>query len=303
MYLGNESRLAECNTSFLNAALSLLWRDPEMFLRRCAEHILPMPQRRLRIHLRDVVFDCNLPEEFRAFGMAKSMFFRTFAADIVTMMKRFLQPGDTFIDVGANVGYLSAVGMSLVGHSGEVHSFEPVLEYYERLCRLSEGNPKFRVFCNNLAVSDVSGTSAIAISSHNPGWNTMVPTFMPQTDVKSMAQCTTIRMDSYLEQHVTGKKVKLIKIDTEGFEFPVLRGMRRYFESGNRPVIICEVAPEAYQLLGCSLTDLGSFMREFGYVACSIRTTKRGFAEADTSQIHSTTDLVYLTSDQMKVRV
>jgi FkbM family methyltransferase len=291
------------NVSLLNAALGMFRRDPEMFLRRCAERILPMPRRRLRTRFRGVVFDCNLPDTFQAFGMARSMYFRTYAADIVATMKRFLLPGDTFIDVGANVGYLSAVGMSLVGRGGEVHSFEPVSEYYDRLCRLSAENPNFRVFCNNLAVSDVTGTSAIAISSNNPGWNTMVPTFMRQTDVKSVAPCTTIRMDSYIEQHVTGKKVKLIKIDTEGFEFPVLRGMRRYFEGGNRPVIICEVAPDAYQLLGSSLTDLGSYMREFGYIACGLRTTERGFAEADISKIHSTTDLVWLTSDQMKVRV
>ena len=292
-----------CDTSLLNAALGLLRRDPEMFLRRCAEHILPMPRRRLRIHLRGVIFDCNLPEAFRTSGMARSMFFRTFAADIVTTMARFLQPGDTFIDVGANVGYLSAVGMSLVGHSGEAHSFEPVPEYYERLCKLPAENPNFKMFCNNLAVSDVMGSSAIAISSHNPGWNTMVPSFMRQADAKGVAQCMTIRMDSYIDQHVPMKKVKLIKIDTEGFEFPVLRGMRRCFESGDRPVIICEVAPEAYQLLGSSLTDLGSYMREFGYVACDIRTPKGGFAETDISQIHSTTDLLWLPMDQMKVGV
>ena len=50
-------------------------------------------------------------------------------------LRRCLAPGDTFVDVGANIGYLSAVAAGIVGPTGAVHSFEPVPRLFERLER------------------------------------------------------------------------------------------------------------------------------------------------------------------------
>jgi FkbM family methyltransferase len=202
------------------------------------------------MHIGDISFDCNLPKEFEASGMAKRMRLHTYESDIVTIMKRFLRVGDAFIDVGANVGYLSAVGMSIVGRTGEVHSFEPVPKYYECLHKLATDNTKFKIICNNLAASDLTGMADIVVSSNNPGWNTMVPSFMPKNDIAQIINISTVRLDSYIDHHVRPHKIRLIKIDTEGFELPVLRGLSKYFESGERPIIVCEVAPDAYNNLG-----------------------------------------------------
>ena len=48
-----------------------------------------------------------------------------------------------FIDVGANVGYIASYGAALVGNSGEVHAFEPVPRYFERLESVSADHPHF----------------------------------------------------------------------------------------------------------------------------------------------------------------
>src|SRR5215469_2316955 len=45
-------------------------------------------------------------------------------------LERNLTPGDTVLDVGANVGYIAAVAASRVGSVGEVHSFEPLRECF-----------------------------------------------------------------------------------------------------------------------------------------------------------------------------
>lgn len=278
-------------------ALRLLRRDPEMFLRRCAQKLLPMPRRHVRMHIRDISFDCNLPEEFEALKMAESMRFRTFASDIVAVMKRFLCHGDVFIDVGANVGYVSAWGMAVVGRTGEVHSFEPVPKYYKHLLKLAVENPQFKIMCNNLAASDLTGLADIAASRHNPGWNTIVPGFMPQAEIMQVVKISTIRLDSYIERHVHPRKVKLIKIDTEGFELPVLRGLSKYFDSGERPIIICEVAPGAYAFLGYNVSDLMSYMTHYGYAPHGIRPRGGKFLMADLSNLQLTSDFVWLPRD------
>ena len=58
------------------------------------------------------------------------MYYGSYAVPIVETMKRTLRPGDTFLDVGANIGYLSAIAAGLVGVTGQVHCFEPVPDYF-----------------------------------------------------------------------------------------------------------------------------------------------------------------------------
>ena len=46
--------------------------------------------------------------------------------DTVALMTRLLKPGDCFVAVGANIGYLTLVGARLVGPAGSVIAFEPL---------------------------------------------------------------------------------------------------------------------------------------------------------------------------------
>ena len=65
-----------------------------------------------------------------------------------------------------------------------------------------------------------------------------------------MLEVPARRLDSYIGEKGLGR-VSLIKIDVEGLEFSVLRGLSGYLEgTGHRPVIICEIVPYAYPLLG-----------------------------------------------------
>jgi len=54
----------------------------------------------------------------------KKMYLGEYETETVETMKKLLRQGDVFIDVGANIGFLSAVAAGLVG--GQIHSFEPV---------------------------------------------------------------------------------------------------------------------------------------------------------------------------------
>ncbi len=61
-----------------------------------------------------VFFECDF--ELDPTGI--QMYLGLYEPWTVAAMRRFLAKGDTFIDVGANIGYLSAVGASLVGPTG-----------------------------------------------------------------------------------------------------------------------------------------------------------------------------------------
>lgn len=97
------------------------------------------PRVRLRKRLGGIMFEVDLEPD----PTGIMMYLGLYEPVTVRTMRRFLTAGDTFIDVGANVGYLSALGAAMVGPGGQVHCFEPVPRYFARLRRLAELNPGY----------------------------------------------------------------------------------------------------------------------------------------------------------------
>jgi FkbM family methyltransferase len=246
-------------------AATLLKRNPALFCRlmvaklNTARRMPPLPARR---RIGDVVFEYDL-SHYR--GTAP-MYFGSYALLVVEAMKRFLKPGDVFVDVGANIGYLSAVAADLVGRRGQVHCFEPVPAYHERLCRVAELNPEYSITANACAAGETTGRCTIYIT-REPGQNTLVRAYKTAPEIVGTMEVPVVRVDSYLEARRIGR-VASVKIDAEGFELPILKGLQRVFErSPHRPAIICEIAPRAYPLLGRSVRELTAFMARYGYAA------------------------------------
>lgn len=225
----------------------------------------------------------------------KSMYLGTYEMDTVAAMKRILRLGDTFIDVGGNIGYLSAIALGLVGNKGYVYSFEPVQEYFEQLKNVAHLNKGYNLVVNRCALGEKDGTGRIAVTNlRNIGWNTIVPGLMPPETVKEMQEVPICRLDGYIEDNGL-KNIALIKIDTEGYEFPVLKGLSKYFETSenNRPAIICEIAPSAYALLGYQLIELSQYMDKFKYRAFELSNPNK---KINISQLRTTTTVLFLSN-------
>ncbi|HKV03879.1 MAG TPA: FkbM family methyltransferase [Candidatus Acidoferrales bacterium] len=246
-------------------AATLLAKNPALFCRlmlaklNTTRRMPPLPARR---RIRNVVFEYDL-NHYR--GTAP-MYFGSYALLVVEAMKRYLKPGDVFLDVGANIGYLSAIAADLVGTGGEIHAFEPVPAYFERLRRFAELNPEYTITVNPVAAGETPGACTIYVT-REPGQNTLVRSYQSGPEIVSTLEVPVVRLDAYIEARRLGR-VALIKIDAEGFELLILKGLERYFEKGShRPAIICEIAPRAYPLLGRTLRELAAFMASFGYSA------------------------------------
>ena len=221
-----------------------------------------MPPLPVRKRIGDVVFECDLAQ----YRGTAPIYFGSYALVLIEAMKKILRPGDIFFDVGANIGYLSAVAAGLVGTDGEIHSFEPVPAYFARLSRLAQLNPDYRIIANSCAAGDANGHAKIYVTQE-AGQNTMVPLYKSAMEIVSAIDVPVVRLDSYIEDRGIGR-VALIKIDAEGYELPILEGLSGYFErSSYRPAVICEVAPRAYSLMRRHVSDLAAFMAQFGYAA------------------------------------
>jgi len=198
-----------------------------------------------------------------------AMYYGAYEPSTVRAMKKLLKKGDTFIDAGANIGYLSAIAMGLVGKTGHLHSFEPVPEYFRRLKNLAAANKEYKVVINQCALGDKQGIARIdVVGLANIGMSTMVSGLVRKEMVKERIRVPVYRLDQYIKEKNINN-ISLIKIDVEGFEFPVLKGLSSYFRN-HRPPIICEIHPEAYPLLGYTLSELLEYMKKHNYHTFSL---------------------------------
>jgi FkbM family methyltransferase len=277
----------------LARARELLFSDPGLFCRKSAARIIrrvPLFPRRAVRNIRGVRFECDLTLDARV----ADMLFAAYEPDEIAVLERHLKTGDVFVDVGANIGYLTAVGASLVGPTGQVHSFEPVPEYFQRLESLRAANPGYSIHVNRIALGERSGTAEIAQAADgNIGWNTMVPGLLLGDSARARHSVPIQRLDAYLTEHgIT--KVALLKVDAEGFELPVLRGASGFLETAKRrPAILCEVAPGAYPLLGARVGDLFDMLGRFGYSGFDVEHGGRPIAAAS---VTVTTNVLFLAA-------
>jgi FkbM family methyltransferase len=135
------------------------------------------------------------------------------------LIQRYLNPGDLFVDVGANVGLHTIAAARAMQGTGKIIAFEPL----EATKRLLEKTVRINGFSEIVeihwaAVSNQSGYEDLsrgAMNGHHPLYASEGPHQFPSVPVP------TVRLDD-----VIGKDdaVSLLKIDVEGAELNVLRG-------------------------------------------------------------------------------
>jgi FkbM family methyltransferase len=196
-----------------------------------------------------------------------SMMYRgTYQPEVRHALRKLLSPGDVFVDVGANIGYVSALALDAVGTGGLVCALEPVPTYCARLRRLADLNPEYQVEITQAAASDRQGTGVMELMRDgNIGINSLVPGFVDSTAVRQRIEVELISLAELLLRQ--GRSVAMVKIDVEGYEPAVLRSLIDFTRrSGNKPAILCEISPDAWANQGESLDAMERDWIATGYV-------------------------------------
>ena len=178
-------------------------------------------------------------------------------------LDRFLSPGMTFIDVGANEGVYSVFAARRVGSEGTVWAFEPSRRELDRLRRNLELNGlTARVFPAALAESGGSGELRVAGYEHE-GQNTLGEFSFNTTELARKEAVEIATLDAIVERE-NPARIHLIKMDIEGAELRMLRGayetLRHY-----RPILLFEVMDEALRRQGGSRDELLDYLRSQEY--------------------------------------
>jgi FkbM family methyltransferase len=168
-------------------------------------------------------------------------------------MRRLLRPGDTAVDVGANLGYFTAVMAQSVGNGGRVWAFEPVPATCDRLRLSASMNGYQQVTAMPLALGDDEGVAEIAFDPRFAG----IASFHDDPDApQADKRLVPVRRLDDLVAEGSVVPPRLMKIDVEGHELAVIGGARKTIAEA-RPDIIFEFGESRATAGGWTLRELG----------------------------------------------
>ncbi|MEU4234335.1 FkbM family methyltransferase [Nonomuraea sp. NPDC026600] len=181
---------------------------------------------------------------------------------LTAWLRRRLHPGDTFIDVGANIGYFTVLASRLVGPSGHVVAIEACPQFHQALTQNLRANRCGNVRSLNTAVYDTATCLTFYLEhATNLGATTIIRPRTAQSSFAIQAQTLPqILTDTELTQ------ARLIKIDVEGAEGAAVRGLTPLLDR-LRPdaEFIIEVTPRRLAKLGHSIDDILQPLRAHGF--------------------------------------
>jgi FkbM family methyltransferase len=150
-----------------------------------------------------------------------------------------LQPGMTFVDIGANVGLFSIPAAKKVQH-GKVYAFEPATWTFERLTKNAHLNNVRNLVPLRSAVGDYTGEAILQINAPGKdGLNTIGKAAHEDSEVVNTESVPITSLDEFLFENSIAH-VDAMKIDVEGAELFVLRGAAKLLGRPDAPLILYE---------------------------------------------------------------
>ncbi len=168
-------------------------------------------------------------------------------------IRKIVRSGDWVIDVGANVGYYTCQLARSVGPAGRVLAFEPMPGTFELLAANVRA-----MDTRNITLFNVAASSSVCVAGMN------VPTFA-ETGLDNFYQAHLAEHGEHpvlclpLDIIPIPRPVRLVKIDAEGHDLQVLKGMESLIRK-DRPVLIVEAA---------EVGEITDWLRARGYAISS----------------------------------
>ncbi len=198
-------------------------------------------------------------------GVERSIYYTgTYEKGSLAIMKRLLHRGDSFVDVGANIGLMSIYASQLVGPTGKVWAFEP--------------NPgTAQILEENIRINQVRNIeqSAYAIGK-NPGkaviydrWDFnrgSASLIRPEKEAGSH-EIEVTTLSAFFKKQVGDKALfpTLVKLDIEGFELEALEGALELLHSEFPPMLMVEYSGKRENTFGEDPDPLYAFLRQLGH--------------------------------------
>lgn len=193
---------------------------------------------------------------------------RMLDVSVPLLLLKALDKGDTYIDVGANIGMTMLVAAKATGPRGHIHAFEPNPLVFRTLMWHKEHNKLDQAILHNIALSDTSTKTRLYVPATNCGAASIGQ--LPERLARNLQATHEIVADvGDTVLPVFPQSPMLIKLDVEGHETHAIRGLQQTIRTYNSAVLLeCNVImlPRS----GTSVQELFALMMSFGYTPYNV---------------------------------
>jgi FkbM family methyltransferase len=191
------------------------------------------------------------------------------------LIMKLLRGKRCFLEVGANLGWFACLAGRVLG-DGRVVAFEMDEQNFRLLQDNVATNRLHNVVTVQAAVADNNGVARYLRTTpySRAGYHLLLDSKPERGDI---VETRTITLDSYAQRNSVRPDV--VKIDVEGAEVQVLRGMRTMLKR-DAPSLVVEVHPERMAELETSSADLVMLLQSSGYKVAEITNARQQGTEA-----------------------
>jgi len=180
-------------------------------------------------------------DEGHDLGMFQQAFnHQQYEPEVTHWIVTHLDPGDVFVDVGCNNGYYSVLASKVVGRTGKVLAFDPNPKAFSRMTRNRDTNAAVNITAHCMALSDQTAMATLYVDETEDGLSTLTS----REHVSRRGGAAVVIPMDRLDNLLGGAVPRVVKVDVEGHELRVLRGMERLLDSPECPCLIVEWNPE-----------------------------------------------------------
>lgn len=173
------------------------------------------------------------------------------------VFERTIRPGDAVVDVGANQGIFTLLFSRLAGGGGSVLALEPEPRLFAALEENCRRNGASNVHALRMAAGERRSEGVLRRSPFNRGDNRM-------TDSVLLGGTVPVEI-APLDELVHGRRVDFVKIDVQGYEMQVLRGMGATLAANEGIRVYFEYWPEGLGYAGTSAIEPLRFLTDRGF--------------------------------------
>lgn len=194
----------------------------------------------------------------RAFWFYKPLYFaykNVFELEHIAYLKIVVKPGMVVLDVGANIGFYTTLFSKLVGENGKVIAFEPETTNFQHLRKATASFSN--VVVKRIAVGDKNTNIKLYLSDKL----NVDHRVYDNGEKRSVQDVKCIKIDDFLK----GLKVDVIKVDTQGFDYFVVKGARRLIRRSKKMVLFGELWAFGLKKSGVSEKKYLELLRNLGF--------------------------------------
>jgi FkbM family methyltransferase len=177
---------------------------------------------------------------------------------LTAIFRRFIKPGDHVIDIGANVGYFTALASQLVGASGRVTAVEPNSENCRLILATADRNGLHNIDLLPVALDATRGWAHFSTHIGSNGG-------MRRTEIDGIIADAGLIVPTFPLDGLVDRPVNFVKIDVEGAEYRALQGATRILDN-DQPIVSSEFSVEMIERIsGVAAIEYLSLFTDRGY--------------------------------------